>query len=72
MHPTDPSLSESRFKAFANARKARADATGDILFKPAVMPIKSHEEIFCDTYFGGMKLENVIAILKSHSPEYFV
>ena len=79
---TDSGTNKSIFyKAFNDAMKARANAQGGMLGKPIDIPTstsqfistyKSHEEIFCDTHFGGMKLNDVIAIVKSHSPEYFV
>lgn len=32
----------------------------------------SVERICCDRHFGGMPLEDVIAIVRKHAPEYFV
>lgn len=68
---TDSETFKSKFhKAFSDAMKAKlAMPIPTSQFRPTT---KSHEEIFCDTHFGGMKLSDVIAIVKSHSPEYFV
>lgn len=32
----------------------------------------SIERICCDRHFGGMPIEDVVALVRKHAPEYFV